>query len=156
ELRREPLRADGLSCTQSLLAWEGRDTIEPMADAGSSRAQARRQAALLLPSMLPPLPTLQAHAVGDLPVYFPAARAWLSGRTPYAEIPFEYPPYALLAFAPAALVSATLREFQLTFGLELLAVDVAIRVALLRTARVRRGIWAYAPFLAYASVAQLQ
>lgn len=106
--------------------------------------------------MLPLLPTLQAHAVGDLPVYFEAARAWLSGRTPYAEVPFEYPPYALLAFAPAALVSSTLREFQLAFGLELLAADVAIRVALLRTARARRGIWAYAPFLAYASVAQLQ
>jgi len=106
--------------------------------------------------MLPLLPTLQAHAVGDLPVYFEAARAWLSGRTPYAEIPFEYPPYALFAFVPAALVSTTLREFQLAFGLELLAVDVAIRVALLRTARARRGVWAYAPFLAYAAVAQLQ
>jgi uncharacterized membrane protein len=127
-----------------------------MADSGSGRAHALRQAALLVASMLPLLPTLQAHAVGDLPVYFEAARAWLGGLTPYAEVRFEYPPYALLAFAPAALVSSSLREFQLAFGLELLLVDVAIRIALLRVARERRGIWAYAPFLAYATVAQLQ
>jgi len=126
-----------------------------MADGGSGRAQALRQAVLLVASMLPLLPTLRAHAVGDLPVYFEAARAWLGGRTPYAEVRFEYPPYALLAFAPAALVSSTLRDFQLTFGLELLFVDVAIRIALLRVARQRGGIWAYAPFLAYAAVAQL-
>jgi len=106
--------------------------------------------------MLPLLPTLRAHAVGDLPVYFDAARAWLSGQTPYSEVRFEYPPYALFAFAPAALVSSTLREFQVAFGLELLAVDAAIRAALLWAARARRGWWAYAPFLSYAVVAQLQ
>jgi len=127
-----------------------------MADAGSGRAQALRQAALLIASMLPLLPTLRAHAVGDLPVYFEAARGWLSGQTPYAEVRFEYPPYALLVFAPAALVSSSLRDFQLVFGLELLVVDVAIRIALLRAGRERRGLWAYAPFLAYAAVAQLQ
>ncbi|HVP58945.1 MAG TPA: glycosyltransferase 87 family protein [Myxococcaceae bacterium] len=106
--------------------------------------------------MVPLVPTLWAHAVGDLPVYFEATRAWLAGQTPYAEVRFEYPPYALLAFAPAALVSSTLREFQVAFGLELLLVDVAIRATLLWTARARRGAWAYAPFLAYAAVAQLQ
>src|SRR5262249_55965902 len=63
--------------------------------------------------------------------------------------------YALFAFVPAALVSTTLREFQLAFGLELLAVDVAIRVALLRTARARRGVGAYAPVLAYPALAHL-
>jgi len=127
-----------------------------MADDGSARAQALRRATLLVASMLPLLPTLRAHAVGDLPVYFDAARAWLSGQTPYSEVRFEYPPYALFAFAPAALVSSTLREFQVAFGLELLAVDAAIRAALLWAARARRGWWAYAPFLAYAVVAQLQ
>ena len=127
-----------------------------MADGGSGRAQTLRRAALLAATMLPLLPTLRAHAVGDLPVYFEAARAWLSGQTPYVEVRFEYPPYALLVFAPAALVSSSLREFQLAFGLELLLVDVAIRIALLAVARQRRGLWAYAPFLAYAAVAQLQ
>jgi len=127
-----------------------------MPDGAPTRARVLPKVALLVLSMVPLLPTLQAHAVGDLPVYFEAARAWLSGRIPYAEVPFEYPPYALLAFAPAALVSSTLREFQLAFGLELLAVDVGIRVALLWIARHRRGAWAYAPFLAYAVVAQLQ
>jgi len=127
-----------------------------MADDGSARAQALRRATLLVASMLPLLPTLRAHAVGDLPVYFDAARAWLSGQTPYSEVRFEYPPYALFAFAPAALVSSTLREFQVAFGLELLAVDAAIRAALLWAARARRGWWAYAPFLSYAVVAQLQ
>jgi hypothetical protein len=106
--------------------------------------------------MLPLLPTLRAHAVGDLPVYFEATRAWLSGQTPYSEVRFDYPPYALLAFAPAALVSSSLREFQLAFGLQLLLVDVAIRIALLWVGRKRRGPWAYAPFLSYAAVAQLQ
>src|SRR5262249_10825770 len=127
-----------------------------MAHEGSARGQALRQGALLVLSLVPLLPTLQAHAVGDLPAYFEAARAWLSGRAAYAEVPFEYPRYALLAFAPAAPAPAALREFQLVFGLELLAVDVAIRAALLWTARARRGAWAYAPFLAYATVAQLQ
>lgn len=69
------------------------------------------------------------HAVGDLPVYFEAARSWLAGQTPYAEFRFEYPPYALLAFPPAALVSSSLPEFQVVFGVELLLVDVAIRAA---------------------------
>ncbi len=127
-----------------------------MADTASGRAQTLRRVALVVATVLPLLPTLRAHAVGDLPVYFEAARAWLAGRTPYAEVRFEYPPYALLAFAPAALVSSSLREFQLAFGLELLAVDVGIRVALLWAARERRGAWGYAPFLAYAAVAQLQ
>jgi len=127
-----------------------------MADGAPSRARVLPKVALLVLSLVPLLPTLRAHAVGDLPVYFDATRAWLAGRTPYAEVPFEYPPYALLAFLPAALVSSTLREFQLAFGLELLAVDIAIRVALLWVARARRGGWAYAPFLAYAVVAQLQ
>lgn len=127
-----------------------------MADGAPRRARILPKVALLVLSLVPLLPTLRAHAVGDLPVYFDAARAWLAGRTPYAEVPFEYPPYALLAFMPAALVSSTLREFQLAFGLELLAVDIAIRVALLWAARARRGAWAYAPFLSYAVVAQLQ
>ena len=113
-----------------------------MADGAPSRARVLPKVALLALSLVPLLPTLHAHAVGDLPVYFDAARAWLSGRTPYADVPFEYPPYALLAFLPAALVSSTLREFQLAFGLELLAVDIAIRVALLWAARARRGGWA--------------
>jgi hypothetical protein len=126
-----------------------------MPERGTARAR-WFPVALLVVSMVPLAPTLRAHAVGDLPVYFEAARAWLSGKTPYAELPFEYPPYALLAFAPAALVSSTLRQFQVAFGLELLLVDVAIRVALLWAGRRQRGAWAYAPFLAYAVVAQLQ
>lgn len=127
-----------------------------MADGATGGARTLPKVALLVLSMVPLVPTLWAHAVGDLSVYFEAARAWLAGQTPYAEVRFEYPPYALLAFAPAALVSSTLRQFQVAFGLELLVVDVAIRAALLWTARARRGAWAYAPFLAYAAVAQLQ
>ena len=127
-----------------------------MPDGASGRARTLRRATLLVLSILPLLPTLQAHAVGDLPVYFEAARSWLAGQTPYAGFRFEYPPYALLAFAPAALVSSSLGAFQLAFGLELVLVDVAIRAGLLWTARHRRGVWAYAPFLAYAAVAQLQ
>ncbi|HUM13157.1 MAG TPA: hypothetical protein VLT82_19575 [Myxococcaceae bacterium] len=127
-----------------------------MADAATGDARILPKVALLVLSMVPLVPTLWAHAAGDLPVYFEAARAWLAGQTPYAEVRFEYPPYALLAFAPAALVSSTLREFQVAFGLELLLADVAIRAALLWTARARRGAWAYAPFLAYSTVAQLQ
>ena len=126
-----------------------------MPDGATARARALPRVALLVLSLVPLVPTLRAHAVGDLPVYFEAARAWLSGRTPYAEVPFEYPPYALLAFAPAALVSTTLHEFQVAFGLELLAVDVCIRAALLWAGRARRGPWGYGPFLAYAVVAQL-
>jgi len=127
-----------------------------MPDGASGRARTLRRATLLVLSILPLLPTLQAHAVGDLPVYFEAARSWLAGQRPYSEFRFEYPPYALLAFAPAALVSSSLGAFQLAFGLELVLVDVAIRAGLLWTARHRRGVWAYAPFLAYAAVAQLQ
>ncbi len=127
-----------------------------MPDGATGGARILPKLALLVLSMVPLVPTLRAHAVGDLPVYFEATRAWLGGQTPYAQVRFEYPPYALLAFAPAALVSSTVREFQVAFGLELLLVDVAIRAALLWTARGRRGAWAYAPFLAYAAVAQLQ
>jgi hypothetical protein len=64
-----------------------------MPERGTARAR-WFPVALLVVSMVPLVPTLRAHAVGDLPVYFEAARAWLSGKTPYAEVPFEYPPYA--------------------------------------------------------------
>jgi len=127
-----------------------------MRDEATGGTRTLPKVVILVLSMVPLLPTLRAHAVGDLPVYFAAARAWLAGGTPYADIRFEYPPYALLAFAPAALMSSTLRDFQVAFGLELLVVDVAIRASLLWAARNRRGAWAYAPFLAYATVAQLQ
>jgi hypothetical protein len=116
-----------------------------MPDGAPGGAGTLPKVALLVLSMVPLVPTLWAHAVGDLPVYFEAARTWLGGRTPYAELRFEYPPYALLAFAPAALVSSTLREFQVALGLELLLTDIAIRAALLWAARERRGAWAYAP-----------
>jgi len=126
-----------------------------MPDAGSGRARMATRAGVLAASMVPLLFTLRGHGVGDLPIYFAAARAWIEGRTPYEEIPLEYPPYALLAFAPAALVATSVRQFQVAFGIELALVDAAIRALLLRVGAARRGAWGYAPFLAYAVVAQL-
>ncbi|MBZ4372723.1 glycosyltransferase 87 family protein [Corallococcus sp. AS-1-6] len=95
---------------------------------------------------------------GDLPLYFRTARAFLDGAVPNRDFRFEYPPYALLWFVPAAWVGGGVRGFILAFGLQLTLVDAVIKGLLLSEGVRRWGTaWrAWAPFAAYSVVSWLQ
>ncbi|WP_408890960.1 glycosyltransferase 87 family protein [Myxococcus faecalis] len=89
--------------------------------------------------------------VGDLDLYFRTARAFLTGATPNQDFRFEYPPYALLWFVPAAWLRSTQWEFVPVFGLQLAIMDGLIKWTLLREGARRWGReWrSVVPCLAY-------
>ncbi|WP_338867582.1 glycosyltransferase 87 family protein [Myxococcus stipitatus] len=70
--------------------------------------------------------------VGDMDLYFRSARALLAGATPNQDFRFEYPPYALLWFVPAAWLRDTEPGFVRLFGLQLVLMDGFIKWLLLR------------------------
>ncbi|MCE9666556.1 glycosyltransferase 87 family protein [Myxococcus stipitatus] len=89
--------------------------------------------------------------VGDLDLYFKTARAFLAGATPNQDFRFEYPPYALLWFVPAAWLRATQWEFVPVFGLQLAFLDGFIKWVLLVEGARRWGrTWrSFVPCVAY-------
>ncbi|QSQ18767.1 DUF2029 domain-containing protein [Pyxidicoccus parkwayensis] len=89
--------------------------------------------------------------VKDLELYFNTAHAFLGGATPNQDFRFEYPPYALLWFVPAAWLGGTLKGFVPLFGLQLVLFD-AVSKWLLLSEGVRRwgdSLKAWVPFAAY-------
>jgi hypothetical protein len=76
---------------------------------------------------------------GDLELYFRTARAFLDGATPNRDFRFEYPPYALLWFVPAAWLGGTLKGFVPLFGLQLTLLDAFIKWLLLSEGVKRWG-----------------
>lgn len=89
--------------------------------------------------------------IGDLDLYFKTARAFLGGATPNQDFRFEYPPYALLWFIPAAWVRSTQWEFIPLFGLQLTVMDGFIKWVLLTEGARKWGrTWrSVVPCLAY-------
>ncbi|WP_163997888.1 glycosyltransferase family 87 protein [Pyxidicoccus caerfyrddinensis] len=89
--------------------------------------------------------------VKDLELYFNTAHAFLGGATPNQDFRFEYPPYALLWFVPAAWLGGTLKAFVLLFGLQLTLFDAASKWLLLYEGVRRWGhsLRAWVPFAAY-------
>ncbi|MCP3097541.1 DUF2029 domain-containing protein [Myxococcus sp. K15C18031901] len=89
--------------------------------------------------------------VGDLDLYFKTARAFLAGATPNQDFRFEYPPYALLWFVPAAWLRSTQWEFVPVFGLQLAVMDAFIKWVLLVEGARRWGrTWrSFVPCVAY-------
>ncbi|WP_342380771.1 glycosyltransferase 87 family protein [Myxococcus stipitatus] len=88
---------------------------------------------------------------GDLEIYFRSARSLLEGATPNQDFRFEYPPYALLWFVPAAWLRDTSEGFVRVFGLQLVVFDVFIKWALLHEgARLWGRAWrSMVPCVAY-------
>jgi uncharacterized membrane protein len=112
-------------------------------------AATRRRAfwsALLVVSILPFLRfTLPVRMLGDLPVYANAARVLSAGEGLYNPVPFEYPPYALLWFILPPLEEMS--SFRVVFNLEMLALDLAIKIMLLLEGRRQAsGVKALLPF----------
>lgn len=96
---------------------------------------------------------------GDLPLYFHTARAFLEGAVPNQDFRFEYPPYALLWFVPAAwLGGSTLSAFIPLFGLQLALFDAFIKWLLLveGVRRWGRGWRSYVPWGACTLASWLQ
>ncbi len=95
---------------------------------------------------------------GDLPLYFQTSRAFLDGAVPNRDFRFEYPPYAMLWFVPAAWLGGDVRGFVVAFGLELTLFDAFIKWLLLSEGVRRWGTArrAWAPFAAYFVVGWIQ
>ncbi|MBZ4421969.1 DUF2029 domain-containing protein [Myxococcus sp. RHST-1-4] len=96
--------------------------------------------------------------VGDLDLYFRTARSFLEGATPNQDFRFEYPPYALLWFVPAAWLGGTLPAFITLFGLQLTLFDAFIKWLLLSEGVKRwgRSPRAWAPLAVYSVASWLQ
>lgn len=67
---------------------------------------------------------------GDIALYQRVTEFIWQGRMPYRDFEFEYPPYAILFFLVPGLMP-TLREFQVAFGLQILAMDILIKAVLI-------------------------
>jgi hypothetical protein len=65
-----------------------------------------------------------ARERSDLPLYLDSSLRWATGEVPYREIPFEYPPAALLILrAPLQLAAATGLRYEEAFALWMTAFD---------------------------------
>lgn len=84
-----------------------------------------------------------ARERSDLPLYLDSSLRWASGEVPYKEIPFEYPPAALLLLrAPLHAAAATGARFETAFALWMALFDaLALLAAWMAGARTseRRG-----------------
>ncbi|MCP3144665.1 glycosyltransferase 87 family protein [Pyxidicoccus xibeiensis] len=96
--------------------------------------------------------------VKDLELYFNTARSFLAGATPNQDFRFEYPPYALLWFVPAAWLGGTLKAFVPLFGLQLTLFDAFSKWLLLSegTRRWGRSARAWLPFAVYSVASWIQ
>ncbi|MDY7226638.1 glycosyltransferase 87 family protein [Hyalangium rubrum] len=96
--------------------------------------------------------------LGDLPLYHGWARSFLGGAVPYLDFRFEYPPYALPWFIPAAWLGGTLPRFVTLFGLQLTLLDGFIKWMLLSEGvrRWGRAPRAWVPFAVYSVVSLMQ
>lgn len=105
---------------------------------------------LLVASLVFPALSMRARDPGDTPLYFGWARKILEGSVPYRDFTVEYPPYALFWFlVPGGIKNAA--SYGLAFAAELLLLDVAIKVLLLREARKLSPWFALVPFLIVAA-----
>jgi hypothetical protein len=82
------------------------------------------------------LPLLSRLWIGstsnDVRTYWRSAEAVLGGAALYRDVPFEYPPYAMVWFLGPAWVSGTLADFRLAFGLLIWTVDALVKAVLIR------------------------
>jgi len=91
----------------------------------------RLDLALLAASIAPFVYTLFDSSNGDLPLYHRYGALLLGGTLPYRDWAFEYPPYALAWLVlPGAMHGYT--AFRAVFSLQVLALDVVAKLALLR------------------------
>ncbi|MBU8895061.1 DUF2029 domain-containing protein [Corallococcus sp. M34] len=109
-------------------------------------------------SVLPLVAYAFSTRPGDFPLYFRTAHAFLEGAVPNRDFRFEYPPYALLWFVPAAWLGGDLSGFILAFGLQLTLFDAFIKWLLLSEGVRRWGASARAwlPLGAYTVVSWIQ
>lgn len=88
---------------------------------------------------------------GDIRGYFLVMDDWRTGNLPYRDHVFEYPPYAFLLLAFPAL-GHSFESFRSLFLIELFAIDVAVKVLLLRAGRAAKtGLRAWVPFLVFSA-----
>src|SRR5260370_2137008 len=91
----------------------------------------RRDSALVAVSILPFAYTLFDTSDGDVPLYHHYATLLWGGAVPYKDWLFEYPPYALVWLATPGLLP-DYAAFRAVFSLQILALDVVAKLALLK------------------------
>ena len=79
---------------------------------------------------------------GDVKLYHRVITSIWAGNLPYRDFDFEYPPYVLLWFLLPGYF-ATVRAFQVVFGLEILLADLGLKAVLiwLATRQPRKCPW---------------
>lgn len=75
---------------------------------------------------------------GDISLYHRAMQSIWAGQMPYRDFDFEYPPYVLCWFVLPGFFDS-LRHFQVVFGLEILLLDLALKVFFIRLAIYHDG-----------------
>jgi hypothetical protein len=91
----------------------------------------RGDIALVAVSILPFVYTLFDTSDGDVPLYHHYAKLLLGGAIPYKDWVFEYPPFALVWLAAPGLLH-DYTAFRAGFSLQILALDVVAKLALLK------------------------
>ena len=135
----------------------GRATLQASAAPGGTvAARWWIPVALIVPTTLFVFLQVNTPSPGDVPLYRTIGAAMLRGTPLYTVQPVEYPPYVVLWWVLPAL-TGSLHTFMIAFGLELAALDAAVKVLLLREGRrFSRNAAAYGPFAVFvvASLAQ--
>ena len=88
------------------------------------------------------LPTARREA-SDLPLYLDSSLRWATGEAPYREIPFEYPPAALLLLrVPLHLAAAVQGKYEDAFALWMALFDALALFAAFLAGDTPRRRWA--------------
>lgn len=104
---------------------------------------------ILYASVVPFLLALERYPHNDVRLYFETTQALFSGEWPYRDRTFEYPPFALLWYVLPTL-AGSLRGFQFWFAIEILLIDLALKVYLLAQGVKRSPGWnGLIPLVAY-------
>ena len=85
-----------------------------------------------------------ARERSDLPLYLDSSLAWASGSVPYVEVPFEYPPAALLLLrVPLHFAAATGLRYETAFALWMALFDALALASIWFAARSRGRGWSW-------------
>lgn len=76
------------------------------------------------------LRSIGAEPHGDVKLYMRVIESIKQGILPYRDYEFEYPPYAIIWFLLPGL-STSLQGFKILFSIEILLIDVLVKVALI-------------------------
>ncbi len=104
---------------------------------------------LICLSIIPFLLAISSTTQNDIKLYYSTAESLLTGKLPYLDYSFEYPPYSIIWFLIPSL-GKSLESFQFLFALEILIIDLAIKYFLLvQGIKASKGLKSLLPLTLY-------